>query len=51
MTDVYKWHPWFAWRPVRCEGQWAWLELILRRRRILQNEWSYRFDDIDLGYA
>ena len=27
------WLPWFAWRPVRVNGEWVWLETVLRRWR------------------
>lgn len=28
----WKWHPWYAWYPVRLVcGRWAWLEKIERR--------------------
>ena len=25
------WHHWFAWRPVRCNTCWVWLETVQRR--------------------
>ncbi len=37
IIDRDKWHPWFAWRPVRCFTDetgdsmcWAWLEIVDR---------------------
>ena len=26
-----KWHPWFAWHPVRTPGAWAWMSWVMRR--------------------
>jgi hypothetical protein len=25
------WQPWFAWRPVKVDGKWAWFERVYRR--------------------
>jgi hypothetical protein len=36
-----KWHSWFAWRPVRIGGWWAWLITIERR--------GEEYADIDYG--
>ena len=51
--DYELWHDWFAWHPVRCQGETAWLENIQRRwnwRRELAPEtqfyaadWEYKF--------
>lgn len=35
--NEYKWHPWFAWRPIRIDDQLVWLETIERKR-------CHRFD-------
>lgn len=30
--DIFEWHPWFAWHPVRLKGTrtWVWLETVER---------------------
>lgn len=39
------WYPWFAWHPVRVEGQWVWLEWVERWKRFMgyYQELDYRF--------
>jgi len=32
-VNEWKWHPWFAWRPVETRSsEWVWAESIYRRR-------------------
>ena len=39
-----KWHPWFAWRPVKYEKQIVWLERIARQGLPFYEGWgSLRF--------
>ena len=43
-----KWHPWFAWYPVRLDGrdEWVWLERIIRRRIGGNKAWGYEINDV-----
>jgi hypothetical protein len=34
-----EWHVWFAWRPVKLEAEWVWLERIERKVT-----WTYHYD-------
>lgn len=29
--DLFKWHDWFAWRPVFVDSELVWLETVKRR--------------------
>lgn len=29
-SNIYMWLDWFAWRPIRIERQWIWLETVER---------------------
>lgn len=31
--DDYRgnWHKWFAWTPVFLDGEWVWLEMVMRK--------------------
>lgn len=40
--NLSKWHPWFAWHPVKIEGKWYWLKRVERR--------GWRVDEYDHGY-
>lgn len=41
------WHFWFAWRPIRIDRTWVWLETVLRREVFIpchpcgEYEWEY----------
>lgn len=35
----YKWHSWYAWRPVVFEGRFVWRETVLRKR--FADRWLY----------
>ena len=42
MYSRFRWHSWFAWRPVvlpqneyRTKPQWAWCRTIMRRRHMV----------------
>lgn len=46
-TDLFEWHPWFAWRPVYLEGKpndYVWLERLERKYYGdgLGGHWAYR---------
>jgi hypothetical protein len=55
-TNIFKWHPWFAWHPVTVRVPGAevkvWLEIIERRRVPMGpwdmgfNMWEYRLSTI-----
>ena len=47
-TRKYRWHVWFAWRPVEvdpADSLWCWLRLV-ERKRVKDSEigdwWDYR---------
>lgn len=44
--DLSRWHYWFAWHPVQCEGENVWLEWILRKEESSMAGcfWMYKFD-------
>jgi len=29
--EYQNWHRWFAWRPVKVDGKWAWFKMTYRR--------------------
>lgn len=31
LQNVLEWHPWFAWHPIRVDGEIVWLEWVWRR--------------------
>jgi hypothetical protein len=40
----YRYHAWFAWRPVKAEGRWVWLRCVWRRLRhdpVGMTYWTY----------
>ena len=41
--DIYKWHVWFAWYPVKVGKQWVWLETVWRKCESSWNSdhWDY----------
>lgn len=43
--DYEQWHSWFAWHPVRCEGEGVWFEWIERMDQWtpIGHFWKYRF--------
>jgi hypothetical protein len=43
-TLSFKWHNWFAWRPVSDGNTIYWLETIKRRRKSIWHElfWEYK---------
>lgn len=42
--DYLEWHQWFAWHPVRINGQWVWLETVERKFDCgwASDWWDYR---------
>ncbi len=38
-----KWHPWFAWHPIKFCDHWHWLERVLRRGT--SSSWTFSFFD------
>jgi hypothetical protein len=53
-TDYGNWHSHFALKPIRVNGEWVWLERVIRRgqRRINGGktfwEWAYVNSEFDL---
>ena len=52
--NLWKWHHWFAWRPVRLNypsDRMVWLEMI-ERRKTSQREfgWEYQEQEIKNGF-
>jgi hypothetical protein len=47
---IAKWHPWFAWRPARVQGnEYRWLEVVERRWCVACDWawWEYRVPKAD----
>lgn len=45
---IWKWHPWFAWHPVRIGGDMVWLETIERYGKVFF--WPYHYPLVVWGY-
>lgn len=52
VVDERKWHPWFAWRPVRLpDNRRAWLEVVSRKEFVWRGNgdaiswWEYESPD------
>lgn len=45
MVDIYSWHPWFAWYPIRVtvgkRTRWVWFTSVLRK---WNHELYYSYD-------
>lgn len=42
VIDLYKWHVWFAWFPVKTPTSWVWLENVLRVSMPLNGKSGHR---------
>lgn len=40
MNDQTAWHEWFAWYPVKYDGEYMWLRLV--ERCLTSTGWFYR---------
>lgn len=45
--DSFKWHKWYAWRPVSDGNTWYWGELVMRRRIAYWYEWFWEYKAIN----
>lgn len=45
-VDLWQWHRWYAWYPVRVENEWVWREWVERR---LDDSHLCSIDGFDLG--
>lgn len=37
IESLYVWHKYFAWKPVRWDGGWAWLSWVYRKRNPIRD--------------
>lgn len=46
--NLNEWHPYFVWVPKKINGEWVWLERILRRgrsNRAIDKGWKWEYVD------